>query len=422
MTVKLTKEDFKWSSGPAWRGQRRHFFLTVGISFLAVQLVFLLVMSVVYGSQYEIGQKVHRFDILTVDYDHGLIGESLFAAYDQLKSGSFPTLQVHPVSEYPTEESLKDAVHAGEYWGAIYTIPGASDRLNTALRGGQAATNYNNTDTIRYIWNGARFPLQSAGYIEPNLEALIAGSRLAYYQLNGTGALAALNSADTNALKVFVNPIATSSINIKPTNQGARVFYNTASVAVHAVQQFFFIMAINSASQKFQIFSRLSIRTNGTIRDLYCAISSLFGALCWAGYIFAFQEDWGLSGGQFALIWMIGWLYQFITIKLMDVVTAFFPFAFAPFVIITWALFNIASALTCYPLAPRFYKLMYALPGRNYYETFVTITSGGAVDQLYRNLPVLFAWALLLQALAVPANIHRYKVAKELGKDEERIE
>jgi hypothetical protein len=36
MTVKLTKEDFKWSSGQAWRGQRRHFFLTVGISFLVV--------------------------------------------------------------------------------------------------------------------------------------------------------------------------------------------------------------------------------------------------------------------------------------------------------------------------------------------------------------------------------------------------
>ncbi|KAL6904503.1 hypothetical protein GGI43DRAFT_432024 [Trichoderma evansii] len=379
-------------------------------------------MSLVYGSQYEIGKKVYRFQILTVDYDGGMIGESLFTAYEQLKSNSYPTLQVHPSSEYPTEELLKAAVHAGKYWAAIYTISGASDRLDAALQGGPPAINYNNTDMIRYIWNGARFPLHSAGYIEPNLEALIAASRLAYYQINGTGALKGLDSSDPNAVKAFLNTIATSSINIKPTNQGARVFYNTASVAVHAVQQFFFIMAINSASQKFQIFSRLSIRTNGTIRDLYCAISSFFGALCWAGYIFAYQEDWGLRGGQFTLIWMIGWLYQFITIKLMDVVTAFLPFACAPFVVIIWALFNIASALTCYPLAPRFYKLMYALPGRNYYEIFVTITSGGAVDQLYRNLPVLFAWALLLQALAVPANIHRYRVAKELERNEARIE
>lgn len=45
-------------------------FLTVGISFFAVQVIFPLVLSLVYGSQYEIEKMVH----LTVDFDHGLIG------------------------------------------------------------------------------------------------------------------------------------------------------------------------------------------------------------------------------------------------------------------------------------------------------------------------------------------------------------
>jgi hypothetical protein len=67
---------------------------------------------IVYGSQYEIGKKIHRFQVLTVEYDHNMIGESLFVAYDQLKSGSFPTLQVHSVSEFPNEESLIGAVLA----------------------------------------------------------------------------------------------------------------------------------------------------------------------------------------------------------------------------------------------------------------------------------------------------------------------
>lgn len=40
-----------------------------------------------------------------------------------------------------------------------------------------------------------------------------------------------------------------------------------------------------------------------------------------AGYIFAFEEDLGLSGGQFALIWMIGWLYLLIPFKLTSATT-----------------------------------------------------------------------------------------------------
>lgn len=46
MTIKLTKEDFKWSLGQAWLGEMRH-FLTVGISFFTVQLAFFLDLPLV---------------------------------------------------------------------------------------------------------------------------------------------------------------------------------------------------------------------------------------------------------------------------------------------------------------------------------------------------------------------------------------
>ncbi|PTB37534.1 hypothetical protein M441DRAFT_447519 [Trichoderma asperellum CBS 433.97] len=80
---------------------------------------------------------------------------------------------------------------------------------------------------------------------------------------------------------------------------------------------------------------------------MYYAISSFFfkkKALCCARYVFAYQEDWRLSDGQFALTWMSGWSYQFIAIELMDAVAAFPPFACAPFVITTWVPFNISSS------------------------------------------------------------------------------
>lgn len=48
-------------------------------------------------------------------------------------------------------------------------------------------------------------------------------------------------------------------------------------------------LALNAASEKLEIFSNLSIRTNGT-RDLYCALPSFIASLCWAGYIFAYKK------------------------------------------------------------------------------------------------------------------------------------
>lgn len=81
-------------------------------------------------------------------------------------------------------------VRAEKYWGAIYSISGASGRLDTALRGSQAAINDNYTDPARDIWNRARFPLHSAEHIGSILEALIAISRLTYYQLTCWGTLA----------------------------------------------------------------------------------------------------------------------------------------------------------------------------------------------------------------------------------------
>lgn len=55
---------------PSLARPKKTIFLSVGISFFAVQVIFLLVLSLVYGSQYEIEKMVH----LTVDFDYGLIG------------------------------------------------------------------------------------------------------------------------------------------------------------------------------------------------------------------------------------------------------------------------------------------------------------------------------------------------------------
>ncbi|EXJ85685.1 hypothetical protein A1O1_06051 [Capronia coronata CBS 617.96] len=420
MAPKIHRHELKLSHGPAWGGQRKTFLTSVAFSFVLLQLLFLANMSLLYGSQYRDAYRTHHMKVLAVDYDGGVVGESLLGAYRQLKGDTFPTLDIRPASEYPDYGTIKEAVCQGHFWAAVYSLSGASERLSAALQGGTAATSYNSSNAIRYVYNEARYPTTEAGYVTADLQQLIAASRTVYNQLNGTSAYGLVNQSDSAAIEAFLDPFTASSIDLKPTEQGTRVLYNTASVALSIVQQFFFIMAINGISNGLSLFSRLTVQTNGLIRLGFAATYTFIGSLCWTGYIWAYKEDWALTGGQFMLIWMLGWLFMHINFLILDTASVLIPMQFMPFFVLTWVILNITISLANFDQSPSFYKYGYALPAHNWYETFVTITSDGCYNRLYRNLPVLFAWFILGHLLVVPATVHRCRAANKQVEEEEK--
>jgi hypothetical protein len=143
--------------------------------------------------------------------------------------------------------------------------------------------------------------------------------------LNGTAAATYLNTSDANATLALLNPITASSINITPTSQGTRVLYDTVSLILPIIQQFFVIMALNGISQQFEIYGYLATSQVGLIRLIHSLVYTFFSSLTTIGYIWIFRESWDVGNRQFALSQLAMWLYMHVNFLVLDTATAFIP-------------------------------------------------------------------------------------------------
>ena len=389
----------------------RKFFASAAVAAVAVLLLLLLNLTYLYGSVYHQTQRGAAFHILLVDYDGGVVGRSLSSAYQHLKSPSFPTLFTQPPSQYSSSDTIVQAVRNRQYWAAIFTSQGASQRLSAALQGGSAATTYNSTDALTYVWNEVRYPATADSVIESSFALLVDATRIAYNSINGTQALATLAQNDPAAVQVYLDPINAVSINVNPMPQGAKVFYNTISMAMPILQQFFFILALNGMSNRFRIYHDLPPKTSGTLRAVVSAGYTFVGAVCMTGYIWAFRENWPVHGHQFVETWMVLWLLMHIYFCLIDAATAVLPQPAMPFLIVTWIFFNVSATISPFEITPGFYRWGYALPAYSAYEILTYIWSDGPAPELHRSLPIMFAWWLVGLACAVLAHRRKCRLA-----------
>lgn len=396
---------------PQWLHIRKPFLQAVIPCFVLLQLLFLGNMSYLYGTQFQDSSRFHRFNILFVDYDGGVVGQSVLGAYDMLKGNGFPTLVQHPVSKYPTAHDVRQAVCEGHYWGAVYPAPNASSVLATALSDEKAALSYNNSNSMTYIWNGARYPAFSMSAVYANLQTLTQVSRLAYNEINGTAVAKSIDWSNPAIARTLLDPISATEINIRPTNQGARVLYNTVSMVMPIIMQFFFVMGLNGISAGFQLFNKMKPQAVGLLRMTLSVAYTFIGSLCMSGYIWAFREHWHVNGVQFVLTWISIWLYMHVNFAIMETATTFIPMPFMPFFVLTWAILNVASTIAPFELNPGFYRWGYALPSHEVYQVLVQIWSGGCNDQLYRALPILFSWWVVTIAAAILSVHHRCATA-----------
>jgi hypothetical protein len=184
-------------------------------------------MSYLYATQFNNSDRVHNLNILYVDYDGGVIGQSVTKAYQALKGNDFPTL-TKPAGQYSTPEDLRGAVCSGDFWAAVYTSPNASANLSAQLARGTTSSN----TALTYVWNGARYPAFAQSEIYSKILVLIQASRSTYYASSSADLLSSANLSDPVALEMFLDLIQASEINVKTTVQGTRVLYNTVSIVM----------------------------------------------------------------------------------------------------------------------------------------------------------------------------------------------
>ncbi|KAJ5660910.1 uncharacterized protein N7484_000282 [Penicillium longicatenatum] len=397
----------KTSGRGAWKEIQTGFLSAVAGSTVLLQILFLANMCYLYATQFQDSTRVHNLKMLFVDYDGGVVGQAVTDAYQAMKGNEFPTLYTKPTGQYSTPDDVRGAVCSGDYWGAIYTTKNASSSLDATFTNGTASLN----TALTYVWNGARYPAFSQSEIYSNLLVLVQASRSTYYASSASKVLDSANLSNPIIRETFLDPIQASEINIKETTQGTIVLYNTVSIVMPIIQQFFFMMALNGISSQFHICTKLGYAANGLVRMVTSLVYTFISSLCMAGYIWGFKESWDVNGNQFALTWMVVWLFMHINFMVVDILTAFIPMQFLPFCIITWVILNVGSSISPFELNPGFFRWGYALPAHEVYQLLVQIWSDGCQDQSYRALPIMFSWWIVGLAVVIYATYHRCQTA-----------
>jgi hypothetical protein len=399
---------------PAVRIARRTLLKAALTNFLLLQILFLALFAYIFGSLFKQGAHTHNMKVLYVDYDNGLVGTTIRNAYHNLQSDEFPSLIERSPSDFATPDDLRREVCDTRYWAALYTAPGASNRLETALSDGSTA--YDKADIVKYIWNEARYSAVIDSTIAANLQTLSSAARVGYASSNWTSIPNPSGATFSN----FADPWHLSSVNIQPTSQGARLIYNTLVIILILIQEFFYLGTINSLYEAFHIYSRLNPHRIIAFRFVLSAAYTLIGSLCVAGAIWAFRAGWHVNGKQFALTWAILWLFAHVNFLTLDVFSVWVPGPFVPMALITWVVFNVTSILLPFELSPPFYRWAYVMPAHEVYQILVDIWSGGCNPKLDYALPVLFALEVsgfVLGALGVHRRAH-YATLKDQSEKE----
>jgi hypothetical protein len=406
-------------SHPDIASNRPKFFKAAGKSFVLLQVLFFALFSYLLGSLYQQGSSIHNLKILWIDYDEGQIADAVRDAYSLLRSDGFPSLIERSASDYPSVDDLRAAVCSTEYWAALYVTPGASRNLSRTISG-SPDSQYDRANALRYLWNQARYPTASDGVIAANLLALSEQARIAYVARNGGAMLAIMPPNNTVAISALASPWTLSATNIQPTTQGARAVYNTLLFVLILIQDFFYLGAINGLYVQFNVYSRLRPSRIIVVREMISTLFTMVGSLLITSVMWAFRSGWDVSGKQFALNWLVLWLFAHVNFLTIDVFTIWVPPQFVPMALISWVILNVTSIILPFDLVPPFYKWGYALPAHAAFNALMDIWSNGCNPHLDYALPVLFAYELsgaLWTSLGVYKRCHAAVVAEEIAEE-----
>lgn len=261
--------------------------------------------------------------------------------------------------------------------------------MSNALSSSEAAQRYNNSQ-LGFIWSSSRYPAYAQG-VYANLVQITEAAAAVYKQTNGARVLSSINTSDPSIARTILDPISVTSIDLHPMLQGGRFYYNTVSMVMPILIQFFFVMALNGISLQTKLSNTLPPLQHTLLRFIISVVYTLVAALVMTGYIWAFREDWQVTSDQFALTWMAIWLAMHINFLLIDCATAMIPMPFIPYFILTWIIINVTSTIGPLEQSAGFYRLSYAIPTHQLYQVLMDIWTQGCNPYLYRALPILFA-------------------------------
>ncbi|CDR46497.1 hypothetical protein NBRC10512_001631 [Rhodotorula toruloides] len=368
--------------------------IPAGVLFLPVFFITALWM---YGALYHTAEHAHNLSVLVVDFDGGSVGAALLAAVRSVNGQkTLPTFVVANASSITRDEALH-RVFDGEYWGAVFATAGATSRFEAALAGGGAAAGYNASQAFEYSGLEVRYPTAWSAVVLSALNRVLQTNAHIFNAQTVAPLLASSTALSPSAAQVAVNPLGSTYINLTPFSFGSRIVLNTIGFVYPFLFQFFFLLALNGIFTATGAYRNLSLARHLTLRLCISIPWTLATSLCVASWAVMFDESYDMKAKNFFALWAVLWVFSTITFDTFDILSTWIPPAFLAYITINVIIMSVSAVIWPIELANRFYRIHYAFPSHATWSTMITIFGNGAVNRLYRDLPILAAWLVVLK-------------------------
>ncbi|GAA5843125.1 hypothetical protein JCM3766R1_005244 [Sporobolomyces carnicolor] len=370
-----------------------------GLSGIMLVLVFWICALWLFGLFYNNSQHAHRLRILVVDFDGSSVGSALLGSIARVNGQkTWPTFVIESsITSTPAE--VQQRVFDGEFWGGIWSSSGATERFEQAINSSASATSYDASQAIFYTGNEVRYNTAWAAFVLAPLTRIVQGTVSAFGRETVAPLLATGQSFSSESASVLANPIAASFVNLVPFDFGSRIVFNTIGFVFPSLFQFFFILAVNGIFAMTGAYRGMSLRSHYKLRIPLGIVWTLVNALCIVGWYLMFKESFYISPKNFFALLGVVWLNNYITFLFFDCLATFVPPAFFSYPTALWIVISVASVIYPLELANAFYRVHYAVPAHATWSIMITILSHGGANTLDYNLPILFAWLVLLQGI-----------------------
>ncbi|KXN86481.1 Nitrosoguanidine resistance protein SNG1 [Leucoagaricus sp. SymC.cos] len=369
------------SRNPSVTTARKLYFKFMLGGLLAISFIVFGIFPILYGAFYKTPER--NLPGWIVDFDGGVIGQSVIAGLTAPNPVSKVTWNVVTASQFPggvADIFLEVAFHSKD------TVnPGASTRLSTALSSPHAT--YDGSEAISVYGAEARNENAYRGILLPSIQVgLTAVSvqfalRTARMVANST----ILPQLLATSPQTITTPIAFQVFNLRPFDQPV------ASVVVFVGQLFvlilsFFVVVYHSPRSAFRRHSSyISFLPSLTLIQLFDCLLAL-----------AFQlnttKKFGRAG--FMVLWMLNWMGMCAMGLAMEAMLSLMTPPGVAFFLLIWIMVNVA--VTAFPIEvlPIIYRYGYAMPFYNIGKATRTIIFA-TKNRVGMCFGILFAWVLL---------------------------
>ncbi|KAJ1789009.1 hypothetical protein GGH98_002156 [Coemansia sp. RSA 454] len=355
-------------------------------------------LSLFFGGVYRRSVLANNINVYVVDLDGGAVGTNVTRmVLDTAVTPSTPVwLQNHDLNSVDAVKAWVQ--HSG--WGALVVNPGASARLESALAG---ADHYNASAAMTLIESTGRQVVAEMLYVSSALTTTAQAVARQYAQIQVTNFQATDDPAQQQPnYAALINPVGFVTVDVAPA--GFTMSPVMSTFGYLAILLSIIGVLIMWKMTSFPFFARVRfcdlalmwpvlLLGLALVLSLYQALAFLafrgpnFNSQALTYTTATFFKFW-FTGTAVAFslgLWLFNWFLH-LTPQLMALPS------------ICTVIPNVLSTVSTFELAPKFYRIMYAMPFYNGSSLILYILTG-AHPTIGRNVGVLVAEIVAMTAL-----------------------